>query len=105
MVATKSVASQPDTTRICSPPTTSTQSHTPEAMAIYPSLMAEAPEAGPFSMHSAMAGRIFRVSTRAEAEPLIRLSIPAPMEATNTWSITLSLPVLAPASSMAWRAA
>ena len=59
MVATKSVPSQPVTSRIASPPMTRTQSHMPLAIAITPSFTAEAPEAGPFSMVSAIAGRMF----------------------------------------------
>ena len=77
----------------------------PEAIAITPSLTADAPEAGPFSMVSAIAGRMFSESTTALAAPLTRLTMPAPMEATNTWSMTFLRPVFAPASSMASSAA
>ncbi|MPN04702.1 hypothetical protein SDC9_151947 [bioreactor metagenome] len=84
MVATKSVPSQPETSRIASPPITSTQSHMPDAIAITPSFTADAPEAGPFSMVSAIAGRMFSESTTALAAPETRLTMPAPMEATKT---------------------
>jgi len=105
MVATKSVPSQPETSRMASPPMTSTQSHMPLAIAITPSFTAEAPEAGPFSMVSAIAGRMFSASTTALAAPETRLTMPAPMEPTNTCSMTFLRPVFAPASSMASRAA
>jgi len=60
MVATKSVASQPVTTLIISPPTTRATSHIPLATAMNAILTAEAPEAGPFSTVSAIAGRRFK---------------------------------------------
>ena len=79
---------------------TNTQSHMPLAIAITPSFTAEAPEAGPFSMVSAIAGRMLSESTTALAAPETRLTMPAPIEATNTWSITFLRPVEAPASSI-----
>ena len=81
-MATKSVASRLLTSRIRSAPVTSTVSCIPEATARNPCLIAEAPEAGPFSMRSAPAGVRLRVSTTALASAVWWLRRALPMLAT-----------------------
>ncbi len=67
MLATKSVTSSPSTARIISTPVTSTTSAMPDAIAWYPTLTADAPEAGPFSTDSAATGHRESRSTSALA--------------------------------------
>ena len=80
----KSVASRPLTSRIRSAPATSTTSCMPDATAANPALMADAPEAGPFSTTAAPAGVRLRLSTTALARAVWWLTRALPMLATYT---------------------
>ena len=81
-VATKSVASRLLTSRMRSAPVTSTTSYIPEATPRKPCLIAEAPDAGPFSTVSAPAGASDSVSTTADASPVWWFTRALPMFAT-----------------------